>query len=715
MKEQNSSNSSSSSISEDNYVSVSYINKNFVNNDKLYRELTKKRIINAIIMLLKELILFLIIIISFIKYKLSLKITKQDEKDFDMDPSFFMDLIYNCFFSACYTTLALFLIEFKICKIYQLFIIIIRYLIFFITNTGQNLDGHGTYNTIMFLLCIALGQIVILIIFGITVIYKKKKSVVISLILIIIVGSLIIYTTSIEDKVKCKDWEFGLNHTKLDNDDPIYPCKIIVPDHNCYLNFLGPFFDFSKGISCQNRKEEDKHKLKSVSTSKYVNKTTKRIGFPITTHKENFILNIQQSSKNLYKEIMENLVDMDNEEQLKTLGAKEKPEVVLDYTKNEYGEIKINVNYDKELSKKRKNLEKNTHPLYDNILFIFFDGISRNHFSRNFKKTAEFMEKFFEYKGANNKKNPNQKYHGFQFFKQHSFKEFTLGNNFPMFYGKPFYSKKVDSITGEIKDNGFVTCNLNGICNKESFYFDWQLKKGMERNFIEFDHEMFALNCDPNIFDVVNPHSIGIGESSVFRRCLYGKENIEYLFEYGIKFWEAYSNNRKYLRISIPNGHELSGQVSKYTDQPLYEFLNYMFENNLLKNTSVIFSADHGLSILVLYKLFQSQDRDIEVNNPLLFFILSDKPGMKYEEQYHYLHINQQNFITAYDIYHTINHIIKGEDDSITKKKIQKKGLVFEPKIHFLGSSLFTYINPSERYCSNYIDIHDCICKMKNE
>ena len=175
MKEQNSSNSSSSSISEDNYVSVSYINKNFVNNDKLYRELTKKRIINAIIMLLKELILFLIIIISFIKYKLSLKITKQDEKDFDMDPSFFMDLIYNCFFSACYTTLALFLIEFKICKIYQLFIIIIRYLIFFITNTGQNLDGHGTYNTIMFLLCIALGQIVILIIFGITVIYKKKN------------------------------------------------------------------------------------------------------------------------------------------------------------------------------------------------------------------------------------------------------------------------------------------------------------------------------------------------------------------------------------------------------------------------------------------------------------------------------------------------------------------------------------------------------------
>ena len=53
---------------------------------------------------------------------------------------------------------------------------------------------------------------------------------------------------------------------------------------------------------------------------------------------------------------------------------------------------------------------------------------------------------------------------------------------------------------------------------------------------MEFDHEMFSLNCDPNYFDVDNPHGINKGESSVFRRCLYGKENIEYLFDYGIQF-----------------------------------------------------------------------------------------------------------------------------------------------------------------------------------
>ena len=222
---------------------------------------------------------------------------------------------------------------------------------------------------------------------------------------------------------------------------------------------------------------------------------------------------------------------------------------------------------------------------------------------------------------------------------------------------------------------------------------------------------MFALNCDPNYFDVVNPHSIGIGESSVFRRCLYGRENIEYLFDYGKKFFETYSDNRKYLRMSIPNGHELSGQVIKYVDDPLYEFLNYLFVKDLLKNTAVILAADHGLNILVLYKLFQSQDQEIEVNNPLLLLILADKQWMNYEAQYKNIHENQQTFITTYDIYHSLKHIINGEDIPLNIKNIEKTEK-FNPKKHFLGTSLFNKIDPSERYCSNYIDIEDCICKL---
>ena len=410
---------------------------------------------------------------------------------------------------------------------------------------------------------------------------------------------------------------------------------------------------------------------------------------------------------------MANLIDMDNAELLKQLGDKEKPEVVLDYSKNEYGEINIKINYDEELSQERKQLEKNTNPLYDNIIYIFFDAISRKHFSRVFKKTSKFIDNFMKYEGYSTEKDPSQKYHGFQFFKQHSFREYTLGNTIPMFYGQTYYSKKIESITGEFKNNGFVTCNLFGFCNKETFYYDWQLKKDMERNFVEFDHEMFALNCDPNCFDVDNPHSINLGESSVFRRRLYGKENVEYLFDYAVQFLENYKTNRKFLRISIPNGHEFSGQASKYVDEPLYNFLNYIFQNNLMKNSAVIFSADHGHSILVLYKFLEALDQQIELHNPLLLFILSDNEKKTYEEQYGNIYQNQQTFITTYDIYHTLKDILYRKDEEITIKGLEEKGEKFENKKHYLGTSLFRYIDPLERKCSNYIDIDECICKVK--
>ena len=622
---------------------------------KLIKAFKQKKLL---IILIKEFILFLLIIVSIIYYKKSLRVPKVEEKDAEMNPDFFMQLFYNCFKAAAFATIGISLIQFKICKKYLLFFFFVSYITFFITYRGISLEAHGTYNMIVFIFFMLIGQIVVLIIFLLKWMYKKNKLVVIGIIAAIIISSVVIYKLKVEDKIKCKDWELGLNNTKLDNNKFKYPCSIIIPNKRCNLNFLGPNFDLSKGKMCTQRKEGEKKLLLKKSNSSYINSNTKRIGFPITTHKENFKLMVQLESVNLYHEIMKNLIDMDNKEILKKLGEKEKPEIVLDYTKNEYGEVNINVNFDQELSTQRKNLEKESNPLYDNVIFIFLDGISRNHFTRVYKKTAQFVKKFMPYEGTNNGKEPSQKYHGFEFFKQHSFKDFTLGNFIPMFYGLPYYWQKIESIIGEFKNKGFVTGSSNSICDKEGFYFNWQLKEGMQRTFVEFDHEMFGINCDPNIFDPANPFNLLKGESSVFRRCLYGKENVEYSFEYGRKFLEAYSNNRKFLRICITDGHELTGQVSKYVDEPLADFLNYIYDNNYLKNTTLILASDHGLNILVLYKLLQSMDQDIEMENPLLFFILSDKEGKSYEEQYENLRINQQNFITTYDVYHTLKYIL---------------------------------------------------------
>jgi hypothetical protein len=63
-------------------------------------------------------------------------------------------------------------------------------------------------------------------------------------------------------------------------------------------------------------------------------------------------------------------------------------------------------------------------------------------------------------------------------------------------------------------------------------------------------------------------------------------------------------------------------------------------------------------------------------------------------------------------VYHSLKHIIYGNDIPITIENIEKEGKIFDSSTDFLGTSLFNYINQSERYCANYIDIYDCICKF---
>ena len=102
MKEKKiSKNSFSFSTSEENFGSIT---DNSFNNEEIYynNETPKKRKCEIIIMILKELVLFLLIIISAIKYNQSLETSQIEEKDFEPAPSFFMGIIYSVFFCILY-------------------------------------------------------------------------------------------------------------------------------------------------------------------------------------------------------------------------------------------------------------------------------------------------------------------------------------------------------------------------------------------------------------------------------------------------------------------------------------------------------------------------------------------------------------------------------------------------------------------------------------
>ena len=194
-----------------------------------------------------------------------------------------------------------------------------------------------------------------------------------------------------------------------------------------------------------------------------------------------------------------------------------------------------------------------------------------------------------------------------------------------------------------------------------------------------FDHQFII--CDPNR-ENININTI---------RCLYGKQNIEHLYEYGDQFWRKYKNNRKFLLIVSNDGHEGTLEVIKYDDNIIFNFLNNLFNDNLLKNTSIILLSDHGSGMPSIY--FPYDFYKIEEQLPMLYMIINDRKNISYEEQYKNIYENQQTFITSYDIYNTIGNLIFGDKYNIIKNKTENHDT---PKSRY-GKSLFEKINQKVR------------------
>jgi hypothetical protein len=467
----------------------------------------------------------------------------------------------------------------------------------------------------------------------------------------------------------------------------------------CLINIISPFLDFSYilNIKCEIRNEKEKNLLKDFSNLN--NKTNiKRIGYPITIgDKDEIKGKSAMYSRTLLRFVKENLIDMDNNTLNKT-NIKKKPEVIVDFRSNPYGELKIKINYNKNLSIKRKSLSKNNNDT-NNILFIYLDNLSRINFYRQYKKTSKFIEKFLKYKGFSNKNDTNQKYHGFEFLKYHKFNGATLGNAIPMFSGV-YYDKNnyMVSIVKELKALGYITCNVQDICHKELM----GIKNLNNYTYIEFDHEYSAPNCDPNVYKF----GVGLfsGENGVLRKCLYGKESFDHALEYARKFWKEYKSNKKFLRIVNTYAHDYIGEKSKYTDSSLYKFLYNLYYLNELKDTIVFLAGDHGFALMGIYKLFNSDDYQIEYSLPIFILLVPDKKNYTYFQQYSEIIKNQQIMITPFDIYYTIRHIIYGEN----YKNFSLHGNKDD------GESLFKFINPKTRTCKKYNSMSEenCQCKI---
>ena len=357
------------------------------------------------------------------------------------------------------------------------------------------------------------------------------------------------------------------------------------------------FFDMSyfMGINCNNfnYKKARNKLLKKLKKKKF--QKTLRFGY-INTISMGFY---HKNQKLFNKRVLDMIVDMDNKHDVMKLKPNEYPEVVLEFKDKNFSKatIQFNITKNYELVNYRKKKENKKSPFH-NILFIFIDAVSRVQFLRSFSKTSQFFEEFMKY-------SPKRKYKSFHFSKYHSIGGFTRINMQPMFYGFPMNKGKGTYFIREYKQNGFITAQSLGSCSKESFLFSNHYNLYLQHE--NYDHENIAMFCDPSFFNRNDPYSIISGEYSMLRRCLYGRDVYEYVLEYGSIIWKTYNDSRKLLRLYFLDSHENSGEVVKYLDKPLYNFLNDLYKNKLLEKTAIFLISAHGLHVSGFYQAINSK------------------------------------------------------------------------------------------------------------
>jgi len=379
--------------------------------------------------------------------------------------------------AAILTCVQIFLILFRVIKCYHLIYTILFYVFIYKYDHGTKLDYHGLYNIVIFAILVFIFSFITGILIIIIKILKQKKKIPIIILLSIILYitiRLIIFFNSLSSA--CKDWDKGLNNTILDNSDK-YNCKIAYPK-KCLINKINSFFDLTKltFTSCSpnyNHEKENKLFYENILINQELKSKSKlnHFGFPITVNNP-LLLKNETEYYNFDSLVLKNIILMDlyNDPDNKYYGKDIlKPEVEVKYDeKTKRRKYEINLIKNSTLSTERNKIssaENNPYKsLYKNILFIYIDCISRQHFLRVMKKTSSFLSKFMSY-------NSSLSLSSFQFMKYQTFAGYTNPNVIPMFYSSHFNDSNIHLLT-YLKQNGYITAHSQNFCSKESFGCD---------------------------------------------------------------------------------------------------------------------------------------------------------------------------------------------------------------------------------------------------
>lgn len=593
-------------------------------------------------------------------------------------------LLASVFLFFCLIILALFKNIHK--KYFYISLTIFLYLVYF-HDTGDDNLNHGLFNRKFFYLFFIIYSIIF------SCFYFIYKCVLIRPFITLILISYLIYYFIFKllfptiDK-SCDYWYKGFKNSTILNDAHCYIEKPEV----CHLQIFDGIFDFSKllGLDCKYYRNEKEYYLLKEWTNK---SNTKIFGYPRTEKMKIFP---DSTLYYLQNNVFNNIIDMQDKSIRDEI--KNQTEVIIDFTNstnNFYPQVNITLKKNDTLIEERSKNFNPSNSLFKNILYIYIDSLSRNHFKRKLPKFYKFFEE--------NYKNTTSKFSSYQFLKNHALLYFTYPNVIPSSFGvkHDYYGGKY--FIYNAKQSGYITGQAYDACSKDII----DLYEIYEQiyDFPTFDHEFFGLYCDPNYAEPnlrrqenyylnMNYQPL-IGAYSIKRRCLYGKDAAEYQIEYTKQFFDTYKDQAKIFRLSFIDAHEFSQEVIKYLDDPIYNMLNYLKNKGHLEDTLIILQSDHGTSIKGTYSIWEPRDYYDEIFLPCLFYMLP-KDVTNYEDIDDNLKFNENIMTTPFDFYASLINVFE-------------KNSTFQN----FGLSLFSnYIDKSKRDCKTF-EIEDkyCMCR----
>ena len=392
-----------------------------------------------------------------------------------------------------------------------LYLAILEIFVIGLISNGNSFQNHGSYNRLVFFILLILNFLTIYIFGIIYAIFRKHPKIFSSV--IVIVGVLLYFViVVIWFGRNCENWEKGMKNSITSKENCVLP-----QPKSCFYDLTNNWFDLSRILN-----KNDCSKVQSLVP--VLNEPADFVAYP----KTQYFLRSEKNFEVYQLNIMAQMKKV-TEDQI----HKEAYEVVLDQRNNDK-KILINVFPNQTFIERSKNILNNpntTKPLARNILMVFIDSVSRQHFPRKMQKTYKWMENYYR-----NKTSPLET---FQFFKYHTSAPHTVPNMMKIFYGAPYENASTSyPLSQKFKNLGYITGKSNNYCGSTFFDVSDRETELYDLNMESYDHENTALFCDPNYQKMGEDGQYGYMEGSfaMVRRCLYGKDTHTHVLDYGNKF-----------------------------------------------------------------------------------------------------------------------------------------------------------------------------------